>query len=65
MVEKPSRQHDPHGNVEPTLRRSTKVRRSSIRDDYIVYLQELDKDPEAENDPIMFSHAMNCKEFDL
>ena len=62
MVEQPSRQHDPHGNVELTLRRSTIVRRSTIPNDYIVYLQELDNDLGAENDPIMFSHAMNCKE---
>ena len=30
-----------------------------------MYLQELDNDLGAENDPITFSHAMNCKEFDL
>ena len=65
MIEQPARQHDPHGNVELTLRRSTRVRRSGILDDYIVYLQELDNDLGAENDPIMFSHAMNCKESDL
>ena len=33
MVEQPARQHDPHGNDKLTLRRS------SILDDYIVYLQ--------------------------
>ena len=62
MVEQSTRQHDPHGNVELTLRRSTRVRRSVILDDYIMYLQELNDDLGAENDPIMFSHAMNCKE---
>ena len=36
-----------------------------IPDDYIVYLQELDNDLGAENDPITFSHARNCKESDL
>ena len=65
MVEQLARQHDPNGNVELTLRRSTRVRRLAILDDYIVYLQELDNDLGAENDPIMFSHAMNCKESDL
>ena len=30
-----------------------------------MYLQELDNDLGAENDLITFSHAMNCKEFDL
>ena len=38
MVEQLAKQHDPHGNVELTLRRSTRVRRSVIPDDYIVYL---------------------------
>ena len=62
MVEQLFRQHDPHGNVELTLRRSTRVRRSTILDDYIVYLQELDNDLGTENDSITFSQAMNCKE---
>ena len=62
MVEQPARQHDPHGNVELTLRRSTRVRRSAIPTDYIMYLKELDNDLGVENDPITFSHAMNCKE---
>ena len=44
MVEQPARQHDPHGNVELIFRRSTRVRRSSIPYDYIVYQQELDND---------------------
>ena len=59
MVEQPARQHDPHGNVELTLRIFTRVRRSAIPNNYIVYLQELDNDLGAENDPITFSHAMN------
>ena len=46
MVEKLARQHDPHGNVELTLTRSTRVRRLDIPNDYIVYLQELDDDLE-------------------
>ena len=65
MVEKPTRQHDPYGNVELTLRISTRVRRLAILNDYIVYLQELDNDLRVENDLITFSHAMNCKESDL
>ena len=65
MVEQPARQHDPHGNVELTLRRSTRVRRSAILDGYIIYLQELDNDLGAKNDPITFSHAMNCKKSNL
>ena len=65
MVEQPPRRHDPHGNVELTLRRSTRVRRSAISYDYIVYFQELDDDLRAENDPITFSQAMDCNESDL
>ena len=65
MVEQLARQHDPYGNVELTLRRSTRVRRLTILDDYIVYLKELDDDLGVENDLITFSHAMNCKESDL
>ena len=65
MVEQLARQHDPHGNVELTLRRSMRVGRSVIPYDYIMYLQELDDDLGAKNDPITFSHAMNCKESDL
>ena len=38
MVDQPARQHDPHGNVELTLRRSIRVRSLEIQDDYIVYL---------------------------
>ena len=41
------------------------MRRSALPNDYIVYLQELDNDLGAENDPITFSYAMNCKESNL
>ena len=34
MVEQPATQHDSHGNVELTLRRSTRVRILAIQDDY-------------------------------
>lgn len=39
MVKLPVEQHYPQENVEPTLRRYTKVRKSIISDDYIIYLQ--------------------------
>ena len=65
MVEQPARRHDAHENVELTLRRSTRVRRSVIPYDYIVYLQELDDDLGAKNDQKMFSQVMNCNGFDL
>ena len=59
MVEQLARQHDPRGNVELTLRRSTRVRRSVIPDDYIMYFQELDNDLRAENDP---NNVFTCHE---
>lgn len=33
-------QHDPPKNVEPTLRKSTRERRSAIPSNYVVYLQD-------------------------
>ena len=47
---------------EATLRRSIRVRKSSIPNDYIVYLQELDYNIGVENDPETFSQAMSSKE---
>ena len=41
---------------------STKVRKSEIPNDYIVYLQEFDYNIGAENDPKTFSQAMSSKE---
>ena len=40
-----------------SLRRSSRERRSTISDDYVVYLQEHEFDMELENDPINFSYA--------
>ena len=53
----------PQGSGGPTLRRSTRERKSAIPSDYVVYLQE--SDIGAENDPETFSQAMNCKESNL
>ena len=41
---------------------STRVRKSAIPNDYIVYLQELDYNIGAKNDPKTFSQAMSSKE---
>ena len=35
-------QHDPQENVDSTLRRSTRERKSTILSDYVVYLQKSD-----------------------
>ena len=61
-IEQQVDQQIPQENDEATLRRSTIVRKSSIPNDYIVYLQELDYNIGAENDPETFSQAMSSKE---
>jgi hypothetical protein len=58
-------QQDPQENVDQTLRRSTRTRKSAIPNDYIVYLQESDYNVGAENDPESFRQAMSCKESNL
>eukprot|EP00253_Pinus_taeda_P013682 PITA_13682 len=61
-------QVEPHTSQEydgTTLRRSTRPKRSTIPDDYVVYLQESDYNIGAENDPDSFSQAMSCKESEL
>ena len=58
-------QHDSQKNVDSTSRRSTRVRKSTIPSDYIIYLQEFDYNIGIENDPEMFSQAMSCKESNL
>ncbi|KAL6315675.1 hypothetical protein AAG906_005765 [Vitis piasezkii] len=58
-------QVEPHTSLEDigaTLRRSTRTKRSTIPNDYVVYLQECDYNIGAENDPEFFSQAMSCKE---
>lgn len=58
-------QHDPPENVEPTLRKSTRERRSAIPSNYVVYLQESDYNIGVENDPETFSQAMSSRESNL
>ncbi|KAL0413074.1 UNVERIFIED_CONTAM: hypothetical protein Sradi_1509100 [Sesamum radiatum] len=57
-IEQPVDQQAPPENVDATLRRSTRIKRSSIHSDYMVYLQESMFDIGAENDPETFSQAM-------
>ena len=40
IVEQPVEQHDHQENVNTTLRRSTRARKTTIPSDYVVYLQE-------------------------
>ncbi|RVW29582.1 Retrovirus-related Pol polyprotein from transposon TNT 1-94 [Vitis vinifera] len=65
IIEQPIEQRDPQENVDSILRRSTRVRKPAIPSDYVVYLQELDYDIGAENDPETFSQAISCKESNL
>ena len=62
QIEQQLDQQIPQENDEATLRRSTRVRKSEIPNDYIVYLQGLDYYIGAENDPKKFSQAMSSKE---
>src|SRR3954468_21191683 len=52
-------------NVDATLRKSTRTRKSALPSDYIVYLQESDYNIGAVNDPETFSQAMSCNESEL
>ena len=61
-IEQQVDQQIPQEKDEATLRRSIRVRKSAIPNDYIVYLQELDYNIGAENDPETFSQAMSSKE---
>ena len=61
-IEKQVDQQIPQENDEATLRRSIRVRKSTIPNEYIVYLQELDYNIGAKNDPETFSQAMSSKE---
>ena len=62
LIEQQVDQQIPQENDEATLRRSTRVKKLAIPNDYIVYLQELDYSIGAENDPETFSQAMSSKE---
>ena len=61
-IEQQVDQKIPQENDEATLRRPTRVRKSTIPNDYIVYLQELDYNIGAKSDPETFSQAMSSKE---
>jgi len=50
----PDERHDPQENVDATLRRSTRVRESTISGDYIVCLQDFEYSIGAKNDPETF-----------
>ena len=61
MIDQLVDQQIPQENDVATLRRSSRVRKSAIPNDYIVYLQELDYNIGAENDLETFSQAMISK----
>ena len=49
----------PQPLIQSDLRRSSRVRKSTIPSDYVVYLQETDYMSELNQDPISFSEAMS------
>ncbi|KAL0378491.1 UNVERIFIED_CONTAM: Copia protein [Sesamum radiatum] len=64
-VEQPIDQQALPENVDATLRRSTRIKRSAIPSDYMVYLQESEFNVGAENDPETFLQAMISRESNL
>ncbi|KAL0386361.1 UNVERIFIED_CONTAM: hypothetical protein Slati_4605900 [Sesamum latifolium] len=58
-------QQAPPENVDATLRRSTRIKRSAIPGDYVVYLQEFEFNIGAENNPETFSQAMISRKSNL
>ena len=64
-TEQPVEQQVPQESDEVTLRRSTRVKRSAIPSDYIVYMQESNYNIGAANDPKTFSQATSSKESNL
>ena len=64
-IEQQVDQQIPQENDEAALNRSKRVRKSSIPNDYILYLQELDYNIGAENYPETFSQAKSSKESNL
>ncbi|RVW74643.1 Retrovirus-related Pol polyprotein from transposon TNT 1-94 [Vitis vinifera] len=58
-------QYDPQENVNTTLRRSTRARKTAIPNDCVVNLQEWDYNIGAKNDLETFSQAISCKESNL
>ena len=55
ITEQPIEQHVPQENIDTTLRRSTKAKKSVVYSDYVVYLQESDYNISAENDLKVFT----------
>ena len=49
---------------QSTLRRSQREHRPAISDDYVVYLQESDYNIGTSKDPVSFSQAIGCSDFD-
>ncbi|KAL0416364.1 UNVERIFIED_CONTAM: Copia protein [Sesamum latifolium] len=64
-VKQPVDQQAHPENVDATLRRSARIKRSAIPGDYMVYLQESEFNIGAENDPETFSQAMISRESNL
>ena len=64
--------NDPEVNNEPiveqsqeiVLRRSQRERRSTILNDYVIYLWESENDLSIDNDPVLFSQATSYDNFE-
>ncbi|EOY03851.1 Uncharacterized protein TCM_019054 [Theobroma cacao] len=58
-------QHIPQEDVNTTLRRFTRMKKSAIPSDYIVYIQEADNNVGVENDFETFSQAMKLHQINV
>ncbi|KAH9735468.1 Integrase catalytic domain-containing protein [Citrus sinensis] len=71
-IDVPSVDPELHHDMEPMtiedditnvqLRRSERIKRLAILNDYVVYLQEHDFDADSSSDPITFQEAISCSE---
>ena len=61
IIEQLVKQHDPQENIDSTLSRFTRERKSTIPSDYVVYLQESDYNIGTKKNSETFSQAMSCK----
>ena len=55
-------EHTSQEDDDTTLRRSTRIKKLTIPNDYIMYLQESNYNVRTENDRETFSQAMSCSE---
>ena len=64
VVDNPPDQEELVMLVDPFIRRFERVRKFAIPRDYVMYLGEADYDIGHTIDPVSYSKAISCKQFD-